>query len=521
MSDEIMRLTQDPLSLQVIKRYVLDKPRIMLDPSIKEMVDKSRGLVESVINSDKAIYGINTGFGNFAEVQIERDTVDELQRRLVLSHAAGIGPPMPIGIVRLMLLLKIKALSLGYSGCRFELIERLVDLLNNNIIPVIPLKGSVGASGDLAPLAHLALVLMGEGYAFIITTNTKGQRLWQQSDAQSALKRSGLNPIKFEAKEGLALLNGTQAMTAFAIWTLLQAKNLIKAADIIGAISLEALLGTLTPFDHRIQELRYHPGQKSVAENFRKILANSPIVQSHKQSKHKIQDAYSLRCIPQVHGAVRDALSFVEQILLNEANGVTDNPIVFPENGDILSGGNFHGAPIAYASDFMSIVLTDLASISERRIEHMLDPAVSQLPAFLVEEGGINSGFMIAHVTAASLVSESKVLATPASIDSIPTSANREDHVSMGLHAGRKALQIMQNLENVLAVELICGCQALNFRSPLLPSRVTAGVLDLVRSYIPILKEDRLISKDINLAKKLIRSGKLVAKVENICGVLK
>ena len=520
MSDDILRLTQDPLSLQVIKKFLTSKVNIHLDPGIKEVVDKSRKLVERVINSDTAVYGINTGFGNFAEVQIKRDTVNELQRRLILSHAAGVGPPMPINIVRLMMLLKIKALSLGFSGCRLELIEKMVYLLNNNITPVIPLKGSVGASGDLAPLAHLALVLMGEGHAFLLVTNTKGQRIRQQCDARTALRKAGLEPMKFEAKEGLALLNGTQAMTAFAIWTLLQAKNLVKVADIVGAISLEALLGTLTPFDHRIQELRYHPGQKIVAQNVRKILGNSPIVQSHKQSRHKIQDAYCLRCMPQVHGAVRDALSYAEQVLINEANGVTDNPIVFAENGDILSGGNFHGAPVAYAADFMSIVLTDLASISERRIEHMLDPAVSQLPAFLVEEGGINSGFMIAHVTAASLVSESKTLATPASIDSIPTSANREDHVSMGLHAGRKALQIMQNLENILAVELICGCQALYFRSPLKPSRTTAGVLELVRSYIPLLKEDRQMSRDINLAKKLIRSGKLVARVESICGAL-
>jgi histidine ammonia-lyase len=419
-----------------------------------------------------------------------------------------------------MILLKIKALSLGYSGCRFIIIQRLAQLLNKNIIRVIPLKGSVVASGDLAPLAHLALVLIGEGSVDVLGTTERSYKKWQRMDTKTALDQVGLQPIRFGAKEGLALLNGTQAMTAFAVWTYLQAMNCIKVADIVGAMSLEALLGTLTPFDPRIQEIRYHPGQKCVAQNIRKILSDSSIVESHKFSEHKVQDAYSLRCMPQVHGAVRDALSFVEEILVREVNGVTDNPLVFSNNGDILSGGNFHGAPLAYASDFMSIVLTDLASICERRIEHMLDPSVSQLPAFLIEEGGLNSGFMMAHVTAASLVSESKALSTPASIDSIPTSANKEDHVSMGLHAGRKALQIMQNLENVLAVELLCACQALDFRAPLKPSKTTSEVLGMLRTQVPFLKEDRLMSKDINLAKRIIRSRKLVATAENVCGKL-
>jgi histidine ammonia-lyase len=323
-----------------------------------------------------------------------------------------------------------------------------------------------------------------------------------------------------EAKEGLAILNGTQAMSAYATYALVKTKNLLKAADIIGAMSLEALLGTLTPFDERIQKIRNHTGQITVAENVRKILADSPIVASHRYSHHKVQDAYSLRCIPQVHGAVRDTVNHVESVVVNEINGVTDNPLVFPENNDVLSGGNFHGAPVAQVSDFLSIALTDLSSISERRIEHMLDPSVSQLPAFLTEDGGLNSGYMMAHVTSASLVSENKVLSHPASVDSIPTSANKEDHVSMGLHAARKALQITQNLESVLAIELLCACQALEFRFPVSPAKGTRAALKLVRDFVPTWSEDRLMHKDIEIALELITSGKLVEIVNRACGPL-
>jgi histidine ammonia-lyase len=339
-------------------------------------------------------------------------------------------------------------------------------------------------------------------------------------EGKEALRKFNLKPLKLRAKEGLAILNGTQAITAYGLWTILKARQLVKTADIIGALTLEALLGTLTPFDERIQTVRNHPGQSLVAGNFRRLLDGSPIVASHKDSDHKVQDAYSLRCIPQVHGAVRDGLSYITDVYMREANGVTDNPLVFAETGEVLSGGNFHGAPVAGAADYLSIILTDLASISERRIEHMLDHSVSELPPFLTTEGGLNSGFMMAHVTAASLLSESKVLAHPASVDSIPTSANKEDHVSMGLHAARKAAEVVQNLEHILAIELLCACQALELRAPLQPSEATGSVLRLVRKTVPHWKEDRLISKDMAICRELIRTGKIVAVTEKAAGRL-
>jgi len=521
MPNRRMTITQKPLSLKEIFDYLKNKPKIILNDKLQKDIIRSRQIIEKIIASDRPVYGINTGFGSFAETKIAKAAVNELQRRLILSHSAGIGDYIPHDIVRLMMLLKVNALSTGHSACRLEVIQQLIDMLNNDILPQIPQQGSVGASGDLAPLAHLALAMMGGGRVVIDKATRYEQKSEKSTNAMSALKRHGLKPIKFEAKDGLALLNGTQAMTAFALWTLMQLKNIIKSADIIGALSLETLLGSLTPFDTRIQEIRPHPGQKIVAENVRKILHDSPIVLSHKFSDHKVQDAYSLRCMPQVHGAVRDGLAFIEEVILREINSVTDNPLLFVENGEVLSGGNFHGAPIAYASDFMSIILTDLASISERRIEHMLDPAVSQLPAFLIEEGGLNSGFMMAHVSAASLVSECKSLAHPASTDSIPTSANKEDHVSMGMYAARKSWQIMKNLEHVLAIELICACQALDFRAPLKPSKVTGNVLKLIRATIPFWKQDRLMYQDINAAVEIIRSKRLVQTAEKICGELK
>jgi histidine ammonia-lyase len=520
MSDITMRISKDPLSLTVLIQYLAKTPRLELDDQTKRSIRTSHQIINNILNSNQPVYGVNTGFGKFAEVRIKTQAVAELQKRLILSHSAGVGPPIPREIVRLIMLLKIKALSLAHSGCRIEIIQMLIDMLNRNIIPVIPSKGSVGASGDLAPLAHLALVMIGEGDAFIQNDNKKGKCEWQRVDGKVALKRHGLEPISFEAKEGLAILNGTQVMTAYAIWSLIQTKNLIKVADIVGAISLEALLASLTPFDKRIQELRPHPGQKLVAANIRKILSKSSIVESHKTDHDIVQDAYSLRCIPQVHGAVRDALNFIESVLLIEVNSVTDNPLIFPQEGAVLSGGNFHGAPIAYTSDLMSIVITDLANISERRVQHLLDPAVNQLTPFLIEEGGLNSGFMMAQVTAAALVSEAKVLSHPASVDSIPTSANKEDHVSMGTYAARKCTEIILNLEHILSIELLCGCQALNLRAPLTPAKTTAAILDYVRSTIPFWNEDRLMAKDITSAKEMVRSGEIVNTAEKICGPL-
>lgn len=516
---KILTISNKPLTLKQISKYLDHPEKITLDKDAKIKIEDSRKVIDEILKSNRAVYGINTGFGKFSETRVGKKDLADLQKRLILSHAAGVGGPIPREVVQLMMLLKIKSLSHGNSGCSLKVVQFLVEMLNNNIIPVIPRKGSVGASGDLAPLAHMALVMMGMGSAFTVKSKTEsGSYVWQRVDGKTALESAGLDPIIFEAKEGLALLNGTQTITAYGIWTIIQAENLIRTADIIGALSLEALHGTLAAFDERIQLVRNHPGQKTVAANIRKILDKSPIVFSHKKSTHRIQDAYSLRCIPQVHGAVRDSFEFIKDVFLREANGVTDNPLVFPKNDEIISGGNFHGAPVAYVSDLLGIVLTDLSSLAERRIEHMLDPAMSELPAFLAREGGLNSGFMIAHVTSASLVSENKVLSHPASTDSIPTSANKEDHVSMGTFAARKSAEIVRNLETILAIELLCACQALELRAPIKPSKVTAAVLKLVRSRIPFLDEDRLMHKDINMAKNIVRSGQIISECENICG---
>jgi histidine ammonia-lyase len=373
----------------------------------------------------------------------------------------------------------------------------------------------VGASGDLAPLAHIALAMMGEGMAWQQTPNG-----WQRVTADKALADAQVQPLQFEAKEGLAMINGTQAMTAYLVWALLQARNLVKSADIIGAISLEALLGTLTAFDSRIQAVRPHPGQSAVASNIRRILADSDIVASHRDSNHKLQDAYSLRCMPQVHGAVRDAVSHVTGVVEREVNAVTDNPLVFAADEELLSGGNFHGEPVAMSADFLSIALAELASISERRVAHLIDASRSGLAGFLTEEGGLNSGFMMAQVTAAALVSENKVLAHPASVDSISTSANQEDHVSMGMHAARKAVEILENLEHVLSFELLCCIQALEMRAPLKPANTTSAVRDLMRAHVPYWSEDRLMHTDIEKARVLLRSGRMVQTVEALCGPL-
>lgn len=518
MANNILSIGDPALTLNDIEQFLSQKSKIEISAQSRQRIAASRQVIEDILKSNRAVYGVNTGFGNFSEVRIKPDTVAELQRRLVLSHAAGVGDPIPHSVVKLMMLLKLKSLALGYSGVRTDVVEMLADMLNSEILPVIPDQGSVGASGDLAPLAHMALTMIGEGEAFAATRGKEDH--WQRMRSSDALKIAGLRPLTFQAKEGLAVLNGTQAMTAFAVYALIRLNNLLKVADITGAMTLEALLGTLTPFDSRIQEIRNHTGQKLVAENFRKILAASPIVESHKFSDHKVQDAYSLRCIPQVHGAVRDTFAFASSVLLNEANGVTDNPLVFPAENDVLSGGNFHGAPVAQTADFLTIAITDLASIAERRIEHMLDPSVSQLPAFLTEEGGLNSGFMMAHVTAAALVSESKVLSHPASVDSIPTSANKEDHVSMGYHAARKLVQVTRNLENILAIELLCAAQAIDFRKPVSPSAATGAALNLLRNGVPGWTEDRLMHRDIVLAAELIHSGRIVSAVESQTGPL-
>lgn len=513
MPEPVMTITKGDWDLEDIKRFIDLQPKIEISEEVRKQVNENRRVIDEIVDSDRVVYGVNTGFGKFSDILIERSETAELQKRLVLSHAAGVGKAIDPRIVRLMMALKIKNLSQGYSGIRMKTLDLLTDLLNRGIIPVVPSKGSVGASGDLAPLAHLSLPLIGKGEIFV-----KDITGYQQIPSMIALKTNDLEPVELAAKEGLALVNGTQAMQAIGLFALIHAWNLIQTADIIAAMSLEGLLGTLTPFDARIQQIRRHRGQSTVAENFRVLLSDSPIVASHKTSEHRVQDAYCLRCIPQVHGAVRDAYDYVKSVFINEMNGVTDNPLVFTKEKDVLSGGNFHGEPIALASDYLGIIISELADISERRIEHMMDGTLSEMPGFLIEKGGLNSGFMIAHVTAAALVSENKVLSHPASVDSIPTSANKEDHVSMGMHAARKALEITQNAEHVLAVELICACQALDLRAPLKPSALTHSILRRVRQEIDFWEADRIMYKDIERARNLVHSGELVESVKKQLG---
>ena len=468
-----------------------------LDQDSRLRMLASRKVVEDRLTDGQPHYGINTGFGALAEVPISIDKVRTLQLNLVRSHSSGVGPSMPTEVVRAAMLLRAHTLALGLSGIRPGVIGLLLDMLNARIHPLVPSKGSVGASGDLAPLAHIALTLVGEGQ---VEYNGK------VVSAAEALRAEGLNPVRLEAKEGLSLINGTQMMTAVGVIMLWHANHLAKVADIAGAMSLEAVRGTPVAFDARIQRARPHAGQGRSAKNLRTLLADSEIRDSHKDCK-KVQDPYSLRCMPQVHGAVTDALDYVAGVVTTEINSVTDNPLVF-DNGDIVSGGNFHGEPVALAMDFAGISVAELASISERRVEHLLNPTLSDgLPPFLVKESGLNSGFMIAQVAAASLVSENKILAHPASVDSIPSSANREDHVSMGLTAANKAMIIIDNVRNALAVEVLAAAQGLDLRLPLTPGIGVRAAHDFVRQTISFENEDRVLAWDIDRVSLMLRPG--------------
>jgi histidine ammonia-lyase len=463
-----------------------------------------------LIRRGKPIYGINTGFGLLANTSISAENVADLQRNLILSHSCGVGAPFSEEVVKAMMILRANALMKGHSGIRPEVIELLVELVNRGVTPLIPSQGSVGASGDLVPLAHMSAVLIGEGQAYY-----KG-KLYSGAEA---LRLAGLQPVALEAKEGLALINGTQAMTAQGVIALYDSEVLLKTADIAASLTLEALCGIPAAFDERVHAVRAHQGQIAAAENLRRILAGSELVYS--QDHGRIQDAYSLRCIPQVHGASKDAFAYVESVLNREINSVTDNPIIFPEDGDVISAGNFHGQPVALALDFLGIALAEIGNITERRIERLVNPALSGLPPFLTERSGLNSGYMIIQYTAAALVSENKVLSHPASVDSIPTSANQEDHVSMGSVAASKLLRILTNLQNIVAIEILCACQALEFRDRCRLAPATKAVYDLVRGQIPPLKEDRFLEPEIKLARDLAVSGQILQAAENIVGRIK
>jgi histidine ammonia-lyase len=474
-----------------------------------ERMRASRELLESM--HGEHTYGVNTGFGRFVSEHVPDELAEELQLRLLRSHACGVGDPYPDEVVRAAMLLRANTLAKGYSGARVETVELLLECLNRGIVPVVPARGSVGASGDLAPLAHLALPLVGEGEAIV-----GGERL----AGAEALRRVGLEPIRLASKEGLSLVNGTQFMTAMAALGVVRARRLASTADLACALSLEALQGSRTSFIPAVHRTRPLKGQQDAAANVWRLLEGSAIIESHRWCG-RVQDAYALRCAPQVHGACRDLLDYVEATVAVELNAATDNPLVLLEERAIVSAGNFHGQPLAFALDALALAVAELASISERRVERLVNPNLSEgLPPFLVKEGGLNSGFMIPQYVAASLVSENKVLAHPASVDSIPTSAGQEDHVSMGNAAGLKALRVLENAEHALAIELLAGAQAIEFLAPLRPGEGVCAVHDAVRELSARLDEDRSLSSDIARVAAAIRSGEILAAAERELGAL-
>ncbi len=482
-------------------RAVYQGAAIKLDPAAHAAVAASAAAVERILAKGEPVYGINTGFGKLASVRIDAADLGQLQRNIVLSHAAGVGEPMPVPLVRLMLALKLTSLAQGASGVRPETIALLEAMLQRGLSPVIPAQGSVGASGDLAPLAHMAATMIGVG-----EIEVDGRRL----PAQDALAHAGLAALTLGPKEGLALLNGTQFSTAYALAGLFEAERLLQTALISGALSTEAAKGSDTPFDERIHKLRRQPGQLAVASALRALMAGSAIRASHLIDDARVQDPYCLRCQPQVMGASLDILRQASVTLEAEANGVSDNPLIFPDTDEALSGGNFHAEPVAFAADIIALAICEIGSIAERRIAMLVDPALSGLPAFLTPRPGLNSGFMIPQVTAAALVSENKQRAYPASVDSIPTSANQEDHVSMAAHGARRLLEMARNAQAVIAIELLAAAQACDFHASLSSSEALEEVRALVRARVPTLLEDRHFHPDLEAAVDLVRSGVLV-----------
>jgi histidine ammonia-lyase len=503
-------LTGEDLTLADVWDVAVEGGTAELADSARERMRAARELVESI--RGEHTYGVNTGFGRFVSAHIPEELTEELQLRLLRSHACGVGEPYPDDVVRAAMLLRANALAKGFSGARIVTAELLLECLNRGVLPWVPARGSVGASGDLAPLAHLALPLVGEGQALV-----DGELL----NGTAALQAVGLEPIRLASKEGLSLVNGTQFMAAMASLGVVRARRLAATADLACALSLEALQGSRTSFLPAIHRARPLKGQQESAENVWKLLDGSAIIESHRWCD-KVQDAYALRCAPQVHGACRDLLDYVEATVTVELNAATDNPLVLVDEGQIVSAGNFHGQPLAFALDALALAVAELASISERRVERLVNPSLSDgLPPFLIEEGGLNSGFMIPQYVAAALVSENKVLAHPASVDSIPTSAGQEDHVSMGNAAGLKALRVLDNAERALAIELLAGTQAIEFLAPLQPGAGVRAVHDAVRSRSPRLTEDRSLSGDIELVAEAVRSGAIAAAAESQVGALR
>ncbi len=504
-----LQLDGNTLSLSDIRDVAARNRPVEITAASLERVAKARALVDKVAAGDEASYGINTGFGTLAEVRIEKKDLQTLQRNLIVSHAAGVGQPLSIPEARGLLLLRCNVLAKGFSGVRPSTLRLAVEMLNRGVTPVVPERGSVGASGDLAPLAHLALVIIGEGEAFFDGARMPGR---------DALRKAGLEPVVLEAKEGLTLVNGTQAMCAVGVPALLHAEELAELFDVAGAMTIEGMLGSHQPFIEAVHAVRPHPGHGTVSAHMRSLLKDSALVETHADCA-KVQDPYSMRCIPQVHGAAREGLTFARRILEVEVNAGTDNPLVFADTGEIVSAGNFHGQPISFALDVVAMSLTQLSSISERRVEQMVNPALSGLPPFLARNSGLNSGFMIAQVTAAALVAESRILCHPASVDSIPSSAGREDHVSMGMTAALKARQVVEHARYVVAIELLVAAQALDFREPkkTLPGRGVKAAHDLIRSRVSHMDVDRELHKDISAVAALVDSGELLATVRAAC----
>jgi histidine ammonia-lyase len=490
-------------------------------PAVCKRVEQSRRCLEDLMAAGATIYGVNTGFGKLASQRIEPDALLALQENLLRSHAVGMGDLLPISISRLALALRIASLCAGYSGVTIELVQNLIEMFNRGLAPAIPEQGSVGASGDLAPLAHMALVLIGEGQAFIIDrqASNSGMRKSRPLGGNAALRQVGLKPYRLQAKEGLSLINGTQISTAILADALVRSRNLTKIADIAGAMTVEATRSSMKPFDPRIQAVRPHPGQSQSAQNLRSLLAESEIMPSHANCA-KVQDAYSMRCMPQVHGTCRDAVEHTIGIVEREMNSATDNPLVFSDTREVISGGNFHAQPIALASDHLAAAIADLGSISERRVENLVNPDLSGLPGFLTPRPGLNSGMMLVQVLAAALVSENKALSFPASVDSIPTSANREDHVSMSTAAARKCRAIIGNATRVLSCELLCAAQGLEFLLPLRPGGGALAAYQHIRKHVPPLHSDRILHRDLETIEQLIGDGSLSSAVETVSGPL-
>ncbi len=503
-----LSITGIHLPLEDIESVALDQRPVELSDSARTSVHSARQLVEDTAGRDMSTYGLNTGVGRFVDTHIPEGLTSELQHRVLRSHAAGVGDPYPDEVVRAAHLLRINTLARGYSGVRVELVELMINMLNAGVLPYVPARGSVGASGDLAPLAHLCLPLIGEG------------RAWLDGELMSggdAMARRDLTPLELREKEGLSLINGTQFMTAMGTMYGLRARRLARIADMVCALSVEALRGSRHPFLPQIHELRPHAGQIRSAETMYRAMDGSTILDSH-QFCDRVQDAYALRCAPQVHGASRDAIEYALGVFQIEATSVTDNPLVFVDEELLRSNGNFHGQPVAIALDMMAIAIAELASISERRIERLVNPTLSGLPAFLVGEGGLNSGYMIAQYTAAALVSENKVYAHPAVVDSIPTSANQEDHVSMGNAAGLKLERVLANAERVIAIEALCAAQGTDFLRPRKPGAGTGALYDLVRSRVPYLDADRIIGEEMELLGGQITSREFMTELEAAMG---